>query len=236
MKYLDLIQSGFKGFISDGYAVFTPVVRELNAQTQNELLAYVEAKLKDASNEMVCAFSNGTRDVYEQVINFTDRNSERVDLPLVIVVDHSNQQIRVYHTTWPMSGAHMPYPEIIPVGYDLQHSQQPEVFALYEKYLAEHDEKILSLFSADMVVKEASGKRYLHGGHERDAFYRAVLSGALPAEFLPTAVTVSNDQTRVAGEYLFGGQGRYVAGVGIWYLSQDGKQIQAVHIHDDADL
>ena len=94
MKYLDLIQSGFKGFISDGYAVFTPVVRELNAQTQNELLAYVEAKLKDASNEMVCAFSNGTRDVYEQVINFTDRNSERVDLPLVIVVDHRAQTLR----------------------------------------------------------------------------------------------------------------------------------------------
>ncbi len=236
MKYLDLIQTAYAKFIADGFTVYTPVVRELNAKTHAEINTYVSTHLKDASNTMVNTFSNGVRDVYEQVIDFTNREGYRVDLPIVVVVDHGNHQVRVYHTTWPMSGGHLPYPAIVPVGYDLCLEDQPEVFQLYEKYLGEHDEKILTLLAPDMVLRESSGNRYEHTGEAKDGFYRAVVNAASPEEFLSTAVTVSPDKSLVAGEYLFGKPGAYVAGAAIWCLSPDRSQITAVRIHDDADL
>jgi hypothetical protein len=121
---------------------------------------------KSARSEIIDKVKTETRYVVEFVL-YLEYADEVIDLPVAVVADKWNQDIlaiRVYHSTWPLTGKHKARKPI------LQHQPNLSIPSLIEKYMSALNAgdvaRVIDLFAADGYVREPSGARYKHFGEQ----------------------------------------------------------------------
>ena len=122
----------------------------------------------DAVVENVALTRTPTRTVEEVVLNLLTDDGRRVELPVAVVSDRNPDRtlkvIRVYHSTWPLTGEHRVRPPLLPADPNLHVEGIP---GAYQRALAEGDlEGIVATFEPDGYAREPSGAAYLHRGIE----------------------------------------------------------------------
>jgi SnoaL-like domain len=180
----------------------------------------------------------GTRTVVESVLVLDDGDGGHVDLPVALVADRHGDRlgtVRVYHSLWPIEGAHRVRPPLLPERADLV---LPKVVRDYQTALAAGDlDAILELFEPDGYAREPSGGRHLHRGPEELArFYGGLLeAGGLPLEHC----TATDDGTCTALEYNVVARGDQVlepqAGVACYERGRSGRLV-AARVYDDVEI
>src|SRR5919112_1413009 len=171
------------------------------------LRAFVEGtaqwlRERDAVVENVALTRTPTRTVEEVVLNLLADHGARVELPVAVVSDRNPDRtvkvIRVYHSTWPLTGEHRVRPPLLPADPNLQLEGTPGV---YQRALAEGDlEGILATFEPEGYAREPSGAAYLHRGIEalRDLYaHMFANSGGIGLDHC----TLTDDGVRCAIEY-----------------------------------
>jgi hypothetical protein len=157
---------------------------------------------RDAVVENVALTRTPARTVEEVVLNLMADDGRRVELPVAVVSDRNPDRtlkvIRVYHSTWPLTGEHRVRPPLLPADPNLLAEGAP---AAYQRALAEGDlEGIVASFEPDGYAREPSGAAFLHRGTE--ALYE--LYGHMFANSGGIALdhcTLTDDGARCAIEY-----------------------------------
>jgi hypothetical protein len=121
---------------------------------------------RDAVVENVALTRTPARTVEEVVLNLLADDGRRVELPVAVVSDRNPDRtlkvIRVYHSTWPLTGEHRVRPPLLPADPNLH---VEGIAGDYQRALAEGDlEGILATFEPDGYAREPSGAAYLHRG------------------------------------------------------------------------
>jgi hypothetical protein len=157
---------------------------------------------RDAVVENVALTRTSTRTVEEVVLNLLADDGGRVELPVAVVSDRNPDRtlkvIRVYHSTWPLTGQHRVRPPLLPADPNLNVEGMP---GDYQRALAEGDlEGILATFEPDGYAREPSGAAYLHRGTEalRNLYaHMFANSGGIGLDHC----TLTDDGVRCAIEY-----------------------------------
>ncbi len=136
---------------------------------------------RDAVVENVALTLTPTRTVEEVVLNLLADDGERVELPVAVVSDRNPDRtlkvVRVYHSTWPLTGEHRVRPPLLPADPNLRPGGTP---GIYQRALAEGDlGGILAAFEPEGYAREPSGAAYLHRGIEglREAYAHMFANG-----------------------------------------------------------
>jgi hypothetical protein len=157
---------------------------------------------RDAVVENVALTRTSTRTVEEVVLNLLADDGARVELPVAVVsdrnLDRTLKVIRVYHSTWPLTGEHRVRPPLLPADPNLHVEGIP---GDYQRALAEGDlEGIVATFEPNGYAREPSGAAYLHRGIEalRDLYaHMFANSGGIGLDHC----TLTDDGVRCAIEY-----------------------------------
>lgn len=140
---------------------------------------------RQASVETVRVTRGGSRAVGECILHLTVEG-KAVPLPVAVVYDGITsgvvEEIRVYHSSWPLTGSHRIRPPMLAEDPALQ---LPDVVARYQEALAAGDmEAMLATFEEDGCAREPSGGPYLFCGKEGlRQFYGGLFAvGGIPLE------------------------------------------------------
>ncbi len=190
---------------------------------------------KKAKIDVINTIDNNNRIVIEFVI-FFNKQDEPIELPVVAVLDIDNSSInsiRIYHSTWPLTGKHTVIKPILETEEILD---EPDIISMYMQGIKNADKEfVLSLFEEKAYVQEPSGSKFRHQGKaEREKFYSYALDkGGVPLKHC----TATFDGKHFAVEYVFDEWGNKKfepqAGIAIYEIGESGK-IAAVRIYDDA--
>ena len=172
------------------------------------------------------------RAIHELLLHLTIDNQER-ELPVMLVADLADDRIRdlrVYHSTWPITGSHILRPPIMQ--YDLTEKPAEPVGA-YHEALAKGDAAAAdAVFEADAYVREPAGGEWIHYGSDRTKWYRDVLSLGPIVLHLGT---ITDDGETVVYEYMadfWGGPMPAQAGAAAYQRGASGELV-AARIYDD---
>lgn len=177
----------------------------------------------------------GPRSVHEWTLYLAD-NGRDIELPVAVVAesDRESVHVRVYHSTWPLTGRHDVRGPLIPCERD---EKVPDVVGEYQRALAAGDlEGVLRCFVAHGYAREPAGGPYVYRGAERlRYFYGALLaSGGIRLRHC----TLTDDGTRCAIEYVADRWGAEPmapqAGVAVYEREGSGKLL-AARIYDDVE-
>jgi len=194
---------------------------------------------RDAVVENVALTRTPARTVEEVVLNLLADDGRRVELPVAVVSDRNPDRtlkvIRVYHSTWPLTGEHRVRPPLLPADPALHAEGTP---GAYQRALAEGDlEGIVASFEPDGYAREPSGAAYLHRGTEalRDLYAHMFANGGgIGLEHC----TLTDDGVRCAIEYNGVRWGNTEippqAGVAIYERGGSGL-LAAARIYDDVE-
>ena len=175
----------------------------------------------------------------EEVILELDGAGGRIELPFAVVADRAPdgrlEELRVYFSTWPLSGRHLNRTPLLQADPELH---GPDVVGEYQHALAAGDaDAILETFEADGYAREPAGGAHVHRGRdELRAFYEMLFSngGGIPLEHC----TVIDDGRCCALEYNVVRWGQTElppqAGVAMYVRGQHGR-LAAARIYDDTD-
>ena len=167
-----------------------------------------------------------------------DGEAGPVDLPVAIVADRQPdariEEIRIYYSTWPLTGRHAKRPPVLQPDPGLG---QPDIVGEYHRALAAGDvDTIVAAFEPDGYAREPAGAQYIHRGPDGlRAFYEWLFSndGGISLE----RCTVTDDTHECALEYNVVGWGKSElwpeAGVAVYVRGESGK-LAAARIYDDA--
>lgn len=160
----------------------------------------------------------------------------RVELPVMLVADIEDdciRDLRVYHSTWPLTGGHRVRPPLMQ--YDLEPRLAPPLDAYHAALAAGDAAAADAVFSEDGMVREPAGGSFVHSGAERTAWYEAILSSG-PLELKLGAVT--DDGETLIYEYEVERWGAAAvppqAGAAAYQRDNTGHLIQA-RIYDDIE-
>jgi hypothetical protein len=168
-----------------------------------------------------------------------DGETGRVELPVAVVADkHSDggiEELRVYYSSWPLTGRHAIRPPLLQPDPDLRES---DVVGEYQRALAAGDvDAIVAAFEPDGYAREPAGGEHVHKGTDGlRAFYQELFSngGGIPLEHCG----VIDDGRACALEYNVVRWGRTElppeAGIAVYVRGESGK-LAAARIYDDAD-
>jgi hypothetical protein len=175
----------------------------------------------------------------EETVMTLDGHDGRVDLLAGIVADRDADariiELRVYYSTWALTGRHANRPPVLQPDPDLQ---APDVVGEYQRALAAGDvEAVVAAFEPDASMREPAGDAYTHRGRdELVALYERFFSngGGIPLEHC----TVTDDGRSCVLEYNVVRWGRTEllpeAGLAV-YVRGDSGRLAAARIYDDAD-
>src|SRR5918995_385245 len=157
---------------------------------------------RDAVVENVALTLSSARTVEEVVLNLLADDGRRVELPVAVVSDRNPERtlkvIRVYHSTWPLTGEHRVRPLLLPADPNLHAEGTP---GDYQRALAEGDlAGLVATFEPDGYAREPSGAAYLHRGTEalRELYAHMFANvGGIGLEHC----TLTDDGVRCAIEY-----------------------------------
>ena len=181
----------------------------------------------------------GERRGFEEVVLHLDGETGRVDLPVAIVADREPDgridELRIYSSTWPLTGRHANRPPLLQPDPELVES---DIVAEYQRALAAGDvDAIVAAFEPDGYAREPAGGTYIHRGPDGlRAFYELLFSndGGIPLEHC----ALIDDGRACALEYNVVRWGRTElppeAGVAVYVRGRSGK-LTAARIYDDAD-
>jgi ketosteroid isomerase-like protein len=176
---------------------------------------------------------------FEEVVLHLDGETGRVDLPFALVADHPSDgridELRIYYSSWPLTGRHANRPPLLQRDPELRES---DVVAEYQRALAAGDvDAIVAAFQPDGYAREPAGGHYIHRGPDGlRAFYEQLFSngGGIPLEHC----ALVDDGRACALEYNVARWGRTElppqAGVAVYVRGQGGK-LAAARVYDDAD-
>ena len=176
---------------------------------------------------------------FEEVVIHFDGETGRIDLPQAIVADRLSGgrigELRVYHSTWPVTGRHAHRPPLLQRDPALRESA---VVAEYQRALAAGDvDAIVATFEPDGYAREPSGGEHTHRGPDGlRAFYEQLFSngGGIALEHC----SLIHDGRSCALEYNVVRWGRTQlppqAGVAVYVQAPSGK-LAAARIYDDVD-
>jgi hypothetical protein len=176
---------------------------------------------------------------FEEVVIRVDGENGRVDLPVAIVADRRQdrriEELRMYYSSWPLTGRHANRPPVLQPDPGLHES---DVVGEYQRALSAGDvDAIVATFEADGYAREPAGADYVHRGHDGlRAFYGHLFSngGGIPLEHC----AIVDDQRACALEYNVVRWGRTElppeAGVAVYVRGASGK-LAAARIYDDTD-
>jgi hypothetical protein len=175
----------------------------------------------------------------EEVVVALDGDQRRIELPVAIVAERDEDarilELRLYYSTWPLSGRHANRPPLLQPDPDLQ---EPDVIGEYQRALAAGDvDAAVATFEADAYVREPAGEGYVHRGRdELIALYRLFFSGGggIPLEHC----ALTDDGRSCALEYNVVRWGRTElqpeAGVAVYVRGATGK-LASARIYDNAE-
>jgi len=178
------------------------------------------------------------RIVAETVVDMVNDAGEPIDLPIAIIADVSSggiDALRVYHSTWPLTGKHaLRSPIIQPPAVP---PDEPPVVEAYMTALSDppDPDAILDLFTEDGYFREPSGQRYKHVGPEGlSKFYREALAdGGISL----THCTATWDGESCAVEFIADAWGPVKmppqAGMAVYQTTQDASRLRAARVYDD---
>lgn len=197
-----------------------------------------QAWLKEhkARPELLDITENAER-ICVEIVLYMEHEKEEIDLPVAMVADLKGKkvsEIRVYHSTWPLTGKHQIRPPVIEPDAGLD---EPQFVRRYMEKLKEGDASaIIDLFADSGYAREPSGSNYIHAGREGiREFYTSILQdGGISLKHC----TATFDGKQVAIEYIATAWGRTElppqAGVAVYEVSESGKMI-AARIYDDVN-
>jgi hypothetical protein len=175
----------------------------------------------------------------EEVVVHLDGDRGRIGLPLALAADHDQDEriveLRLYFSTWPLTGRHANRPPLLQPDLDLH---APDVVGEYQRALASGDvEAILAAFEPGGHLREPAGDAYVHRGtDELRALYERFFSngGGIPLEHC----AVTDNGHACALEYNVVAWGRTdlppEAGIAVYVRGDSGK-LAAARVYDDAD-
>ncbi|MFE9235229.1 nuclear transport factor 2 family protein [Cellulosimicrobium funkei] len=141
------------------------------------------------------------RRTVEEVVLRYDSARGKVELPIAIVTDRDHNglhELRIYHSTWPITGTHATRPPLLQPDPD---AHANDVVEDYQRALAAGDvAATVAAFEPDGLVREPAGGRYTHTGtNELTTLYTLFFSngGGIPLEHC----TVTDDGHACALEY-----------------------------------
>jgi hypothetical protein len=165
------------------------------------------------------------------------RQGIEVRLTVAIAAPGSNgilSSVHVYHSMWPLMGAHRPRAPILPVIPGLR---LPDVIARYHDHLARGDASgVVAQFDPDGALREPLGDESVHRGSKalRGFFDQRLSQGGISAE----ACAVTDDGSSCALEYnvTVWGKARlpHQAGITVYERALSGL-LSAVRIYDDVE-
>jgi hypothetical protein len=176
---------------------------------------------------------------FEEAVLHLDGDAGRVSLPFALVADHGADgrldEVRVYYSSWPLTGRHARRPPVLQRDPELRES---DVVAEYQRALADGDlAAVLAAFEPDAYAREPAGGDHVHRGPDGlRAFYAHLFSngGGIPLEHC----AIVDDGRSCALEYNVVRWGRSdmppEAGVAVYVRGAGGK-LAAARIYDDAD-
>jgi len=201
-----------------------------------ETKAWLEAS--NASIEDVDHVITDQRGVEEVVLHLRGEAGP-VDLPVAIAADRRADrrihEVRMYYSSWPLTGRHANRPPVLQPDPDLR---EPSALSEYQRALALGDvDAIVAAFEPDGYAREPAGGRHVHTGPAGlRAFYELLFSndGGIPLEHC----AVTEDERAYALEYnvVRWGQTQLPpeAGIAVYVRGETGK-LAAARIYDDCD-
>jgi hypothetical protein len=174
-----------------------------------------------------------------EMVLHLDGGTGRVDLPVAIVADRKPDgridELRIYSSSWPLTGRHANRPPLLQPDPELRAS---DVVAEYQRALTAGDVgAIVAAFEPDGYAREPAGGQYIHRGPDGlRAFYELLFSndGGIPLEHC----ALIDDKRACALEYNVVRWGKTElppeAGVAVYVRGQSGK-LAAARIYDDTD-
>jgi hypothetical protein len=175
----------------------------------------------------------------EEVVVHLDGDGGRIGLPVALAADHDADEriveLRLYYSTWPLTGRHANRPPLLQPDVDLH---ELDVVGEYQRALATGDvEAILAAFEPDGYMREPAGDAYVHRGtDELRALYELFFSNGGGITLEHCAVT--DDGRACALEYNVVARGRTArlpeAGVAVYVRGDSGK-LAAARVYDDSD-
>lgn len=184
-------------------------------------------------------FAVTERAAFGEVVLHLDAETGRVDLPVAIVADRESDgrinELRIYSSSWPLTGRHANRPPLLQPDPALR---QSDLVAEYQLALGVGDvDAIVAAFEPDGYAREPAGGPYVHRGADRlRAFYELLFSndGGIPLEHC----AVLDDGRVCVLEYNVVRWGKTElppqAGVAVYVRGQSGK-LAAARIYDDTD-
>lgn len=175
----------------------------------------------------------------EEVVLRLDGNSGRIELPVAIAADRDADarlmELRIYFSTWPLTGGHAIRPPLLQPDPDVE---EADVVGEYQHALAAGDANAaVATFDPDGLVREPAGGEYVHRGHEElRSLYELFFSngGGIPLEHC----TATDDGRACALEYNVVRWGRTElppeAGIAVYARGESGK-LAIARIYDDSD-
>ena len=174
-----------------------------------------------------------------EVILHVEGGSGRVSLPVAIVAekepDGQIDELRLYFSSWPLTGRHANRPPLLQADPELRES---DVVAEYQRALSAGDaDAIVAAFEPDGYAREpAGGKPVYRGPDALRAFYERLFANGGGIGLEHCAVT--DDEHTCALEYNVVRWGRTElppqAGVGVYVRGESGK-LAVARIYDDVD-
>jgi len=175
----------------------------------------------------------------EEVVLSHDEDAGRVDVPVAIAADRDASgrltDLRVYFSTWPLTGHHAIRPPVLQLDPDVE---ERGVVGEYQRALAAGDaEGCVAAFEPDATVREPAGTAYVHRGHdELHSLYETFFSNGGGIGLEHCAAT--DDGRACALEYNAVSWGRTEmppqAGIAVYVRGKSGR-LAAARIYDDAD-
>jgi hypothetical protein len=175
----------------------------------------------------------------EEAVLHLDNDGRRIGLPFALAADHDADEriieVRLYFSTWPLTGRHANRPPLLQPTLDLH---EPDVVGEYQRALATGDvEAILAAFEPDGYMREPAGDGYVHRGtDELRALYELLLADGGGISLEHCAVT--DDGRACALEYNVVAWGRTElppeAGLAVYVRGDSGK-LAAARVYDDSD-
>jgi hypothetical protein len=211
-----------------GEPAFRAFVDEMNAWF---------AQRNIAVDHLVRGISGGRG--FEEVVLRLDGDTGRVGLPHALVADHAPdgrlEELRIYHSRYPLNGHHVNRPPVLQPDPALRAS---DVIAEYQEALRAGDvDGIVAAFEPDGYAREPAGGEYVHRGHDGlRAFYEHLFSndGGIRLEHCGLA----DDGHSCVLEYNVVRWGKTdlppQAGAAVYVRGESGK-LAAARIYDDAD-
>jgi hypothetical protein len=175
----------------------------------------------------------------EEVLLHLDSDNGRIKLPVALAADRDEEarilELRVYYSSWPLTGGHAIRPPVLQPDPDLH---EPDVIGEYQHALTSGDvEGAVAAFEPDGYVREPAGDGYVHHGTSElaDLFTRFFShGGGIPLEHC----AVTDDGRACALEYNLVGWGRAdmppEAGIAV-YVRGDSDKLSHARVYDDAD-